>query len=99
MTDDQLRASGYVDEHGVPKVDPERNMKTIAQGAATTVWCATSPQLDGMGGVYCENCDIAVVEPEGSSSLLGVRPWAIDATLAERLWTLSEGLTGVKFEI
>ena len=33
--------------------------KTAEQGAATSVWCATSPQLDGMGGVYCEDVDIA----------------------------------------
>ncbi len=35
------------------------HFKTVPQGAATSVWCATSGQLDGMGGVYCEDCDIA----------------------------------------
>jgi hypothetical protein len=38
------------------------SFKTIEQGAATTVWCATSPQLAGLGGVYCENCDIAPIK-------------------------------------
>ncbi len=34
-------------------------LKTTEQGAATSVWCATSRQLDSMGGVYCEDVDIA----------------------------------------
>ncbi|HVV87361.1 MAG TPA: SDR family NAD(P)-dependent oxidoreductase [Kofleriaceae bacterium] len=63
------------------------SFKSIAEGAATTIWCATSPQLDGMGGVYCENCDIAPVKREGDD---GVRPHAIDPQLARRLWTWSE---------
>ncbi len=33
--------------------------KTTEQGAATSVWCATSPRLNGMGGLYCEDCDVA----------------------------------------
>ena len=54
-----LQALGLVDDDGEPIIDPARNMKTPAQGAATSVWCAASPQLDGLGGVYCENCDVA----------------------------------------
>lgn len=73
--------------------------KTIRQGAATTVWCATSPQLDGMGGVYCEDCDIAEAVPGDSGKGYGVRPWATDAGHARELWRLSEELTGVKFEM
>ncbi|MDB5554291.1 MAG: putative short-chain dehydrogenase/oxidoreductase [Rhizobium sp.] len=91
-----IKASGYVDEDGNPRIDPERNMKTIAMGAATTVWCAVSNQLDGMGGVYCEDCEIAKIEPEGSKALLGVWPYAIDPALAERLWAMSEEMTGAK---
>jgi len=60
---EDLKKIGIVDENGEPVIDPARNMKSVAQGAATTVWCATSPQLDGMGGVYCENCDIAPLVP------------------------------------
>ena len=74
------------------------------QGAATSVWCATSPQLEGKGGVYCMNVDIAPVAQEfslkGVSQILtGVLPWAIDPELAERLWHLSEEMTGVKFTL
>lgn len=63
------------------------SFKTVEQGAATTIWCATSPQLDGEGGVYCENCDIAEVKAEGDD---GVRPYAVDPENARRLWTWSE---------
>ncbi len=73
-------------------------VKTTEEGAATSVWCATSPALDGMGGVYCEDCDIAVAVPADFPEPRGVRPWATDPTLAERLWTLSEAWTGVRFE-
>lgn len=71
--------------------------KTPLQGAATSVWCATSQQLDGMGGVYCEDVDIAESVPADSSEQRGVRPWAMDADLAERLWTETEKWTGVTF--
>jgi NAD(P)-dependent dehydrogenase (short-subunit alcohol dehydrogenase family) len=72
--------------------------KTIPQGAATTVWCATHPDLDKQGGQYCEDCDIAVISTEGLL-LPGIRPWAIDKTNADRLWQLSERLSGISFNI
>ncbi len=95
MSAEELRAYGALDEDGRPVIDPVRNMKTPEQGAATSVWCATSRQLDGLGGVYCENCDITVAVPADSTEPLGVRPWATDPDLADRLWRLSERLTGV----
>ncbi|WP_238859368.1 SDR family NAD(P)-dependent oxidoreductase [Clostridium sp. YIM B02569] len=73
--------------------------KTIEQGAATSVWCATNSILDGMGGVYCEDCNIAEAVPYDSLKDNGVRPWAIDKNLAKKLWILSEELTNVKFII
>ncbi len=97
MPKEALAASGYVDAAGKPIIDPERNMKSPAQGAATAVWCALSPELNGMGGVYCENCDIAPLLPDDSTDLLGVRSWAVDPVAAERLWALSGELTGVRF--
>lgn len=93
-----IKASGYVDEEGNFIIDPERNMKTIEQGAATSVWCATNPMLEGRGGVYCENCDISAAHPADSTDLLRVRPWAIDPVAADRLWTLSEQMTGARFD-
>jgi NAD(P)-dependent dehydrogenase (short-subunit alcohol dehydrogenase family) len=93
------RAAGVIDKQGKPIRDSSKNVKTVEQGAATSVWCATSPRLDGMGGVYCENGDIAVLGEEGaplnledSSNQFGVLPYAIDRKAANRLWTLSEQL-------
>ena len=71
--------------------------KTTEQGAATSVWCATSPMLDGRGGVYCEDCDIARPWVKEMSPYSGVRPHITDHALAAKLWTLSEDMTGVKF--
>lgn len=71
-------------------------LKTPEQGAATTVWCAVSRRLDHAGGVYCQDCNVAEPvrgDPQGPGP--GVRPWAMDPTLAERLWALSEQLTGL----
>jgi NAD(P)-dependent dehydrogenase (short-subunit alcohol dehydrogenase family) len=70
--------------------------KTVAQGAATQVWAATSPMLDGKGGVYCEDCDIAEIAEDVGPS--GVRRYAIDPALAENVFTRSETWTGVKLD-
>ena len=97
---DDLKAFGITVENGKMKFDPARTpftFKSIAQGAATTVWCATSPQLNGRGGVYCEDCDIAAPTAAENLTANGVRSWAIDPETARGLWTLSEQLTGVKF--
>ncbi len=96
MSPEQIRAQGAIDDEGRPVIDPARGMKNAEQGAATTVWCATSPQLDGLGGLYCEDCDVAVMNTEPQPQARGVWPWAVDAGSAERLWTLSEALTGVR---
>jgi NAD(P)-dependent dehydrogenase (short-subunit alcohol dehydrogenase family) len=99
---EDLRAGGMIDEHGKPVIDPARGLKTVEQGAATSLWCATSPQLAGLGGAYCDDCDIAPLVPEeyeahaatrqfGSKSL-GVMRYAVDPEAADRLWTLSERL-------
>lgn len=71
--------------------------RSAEQGAATSVWCATSAQLEGMGGVYCEDVDIAEAVAADSPEPHGVRPWAMAPDLAERLWTKSEAWTGVTF--
>lgn len=68
--------------------------KSPAQGAATTVWTATSSQLAGHGGVYCEDSDIAEPAVEGGPRS-GVKAWASDPEQAQRLWDLSAELTGV----
>ena len=93
MPEEEKRAMGWIDENG--KLN--ERFKTPSQGAATSVWCATNAQLDGKGGVYCDDCDIAQAVPADDKSFAGVRPWAIDPVIADRLWELSERMTGVRF--
>lgn len=92
----EFAAVGALEPDGSPVINPAADKKTPGQGAATTVWCATSPLLNSLGGVYCENCDIASVESE---SPFGVRPYAIDPDRAERLWRRSAMITGLDIEI
>ncbi len=61
--------------------------KTVPQGAATTVWAATTPTLAESAGVYCEDCNVA--EPDRDDAVGGVRPSAVDPARAAHLWDLS----------
>jgi NAD(P)-dependent dehydrogenase (short-subunit alcohol dehydrogenase family) len=97
---------GTHDEQGNIKPEVAATLKTVAQGAATSVWCATSPQLNGIGGVYCENGDVAELDEDNiahryddPSSLRGVKPYSLDAGNAKKLWALSEELTGIAFPV
>jgi NAD(P)-dependent dehydrogenase (short-subunit alcohol dehydrogenase family) len=92
LTQDEMIAAGWLDANGNP-ADP--TFKTIEQGAATQVWAATSPQLHGMGGLYCEDCEIAEVDESEPPSFVGVRAYATDSEQAERLWALSAQFTGI----
>ncbi len=91
LAKEEMVGYGWIDEDGNP-VNP--GFKSPEQGAATQVWAATSPQLDGLGGVYCEDCDIAEIAPSAENMTSGVLAYAIDPEQAARLWTLSAELTG-----
>lgn len=69
--------------------------KTIPQGAATSCWAATAPELEGRGGFYAEDCHIAATDDASATG--GVRSYALDPAAADRLWALSEEMTGVRF--
>ncbi|MBX9897095.1 MAG: SDR family NAD(P)-dependent oxidoreductase [Qipengyuania sp.] len=69
--------------------------KTIPQGAATTVWAATAEELEARGGLYAEDCHVAAIDD--ANPVGGVRSYALDRGNADRLWALSEDLTGAKF--
>ena len=81
-------------------------LKTVEQGAATSVWCAVSPLLNDIGGVYCEDVDVSVPD-EGNmehdyslpSSLRGVKPYSLNAENAMKLWALSEEMTKTVFSM
>lgn len=91
LSREEIDAFGALDRAGNPVIDPSRDMKSIQQGAATIGWAACSPLLSDLGGVYCEDCNIAPIEGEKN---FGVRPWAVDPDLAEQLWTASVAMTG-----
>ena len=103
MTDDELRAYGLsrTDSFGsIPagkSVAEGGDFKTIEQGAATSVWCAASPQLAGMGGVYCQDVDVAPILPPDSPSNVGVRPCNRPGS-SQASMDFSEQLTGVKLD-
>ena len=94
LSREEIGAAGIYEESAVRRLNTACGVgKTIPQGAATTIWAATSPLLGGRGGVYCENCDIAEIVPDDSKLQGGVRRWAIDPDVASGLWELSERLT------
>ena len=68
--------------------------KSAEQGAATSVWAATSPLLDGRGGEYCEDCNVSAVVTDGELNEGGVAARAVDPARASTLWALSEELVG-----
>ncbi|MEE6259216.1 oxidoreductase [Plantactinospora sonchi] len=79
---DEMVAAGWIDAAG----DPLPGLfRTAEQGAATTLWAATAPQLDSQGGGYCADC--RVVDGDGDG--------AADRGDAARLWRLSADLTGI----
>ncbi|CAA2157999.1 Rhamnolipids biosynthesis 3-oxoacyl-[acyl-carrier-protein] reductase [Methylobacterium brachiatum] len=91
LTRAEMIAEGWLDASGA-LADP--TFKTPAQGAATQVWAATAPLLDGLGGLYCEDCDVAVQAEAADEPFVGVKAYAADSEEAERLWALSVELTG-----
>jgi NAD(P)-dependent dehydrogenase (short-subunit alcohol dehydrogenase family) len=91
---------GFIDESGNLRPEILANMKTIPQGAATTVWCATSPLLNEIGGVYCEDAEVAELDSEtlqfgNGLEAKGVQQYSLDQDNARRLWDLSEEMTGI----
>lgn len=100
-----FRQMGTHDADGNIFPDVVQKLKTIPQGAATSVWCATSLSLNHMGGIYCEDCEVADLDNGNMehnysepATLRGVKPYSIDAAHAKKLWSLSEAMTGVSFK-
>ncbi len=95
-----LQAAGALDAEGRPIRDPERQMKTVQQGAATSVWCATSPRNSTVSaGSTARTSTSARCSPRGRGRLgrrghhPGVLSRAVDPESAARLWEVSERLT------
>lgn len=90
LTPAEIRAR-YYDEAG--NLLP--SFKTPEQGAATTVWASVAPELEGIGGLYLEDCRRGVPYNPDVSMLTGYMPYALDSDHAERLWTISETLVSL----
>lgn len=93
-----LQQFGFYDHKGNPVQEVLDSLKTIPQGAATTIWAATSPLLNETGGVYLEDVDIAELAIDPSIPN-GVKPYSLEESSAKRLWKLTEELTGVTFNV
>lgn len=90
---EEMVALGWMDEDGSPSEMVKNFFKTTSQGASTTLWCATNSSLNGIGGVFCEDCDIAKRKNEVDDSLqryFGVADWAVDTEEASKLWDVTE---------
>ena len=83
---------GWEDEKGDVAEGMKAVYKSTLQGCATTLWAATSDSLEGLGGLYCEDCDIADMAGEKPSAFAYVAPHATCEDSAERLWKLTETL-------
>ncbi len=83
LSAEEIASFDALDADGRPIVDPDRGMKTPEQGAATSVWAATSSLLSDKGGLYLEDCNVAPIHA-GDPARKGVAPFAIDPDLAAR---------------
>ena len=93
MPKEDLLERGWIDADG----NPNPLFKTPEGGASTAVWAATSPLLDRLGGVYCEDCNVASpTDPESDfARFMGVNDHAVNPQSAERLWAMTAEATGI----
>lgn len=68
---------------------PPELRKTVEEGAATSVFVAASPRLNGIGGRYFVDCNEAEVVDHRTGNTAGVAPYALDRANAARLWEVS----------
>jgi len=58
-------------------------MKTIGMGAATQVYVATAPELEGVGGRYFSDCNVAIPVPHATDEEIANRLWEVSAALVK----------------
>ena len=91
LENEEMVALGWKKEDGSLSDMAAAAFKSPSQGASTTLWCATSPMLNDISGVYCEDCDVAPRQSEGPEArYVGVADWAVDTDEATKLWELTE---------
>lgn len=101
---DLFKELGFFDEQGNLRPEVAAGLKNLQQGAATTVWCATSPTLNDIGGVYCEDTDIAALDngnlnAANGMGTQGVQAYSLNEDYARKLWDLSADWTRINFEV
>jgi NAD(P)-dependent dehydrogenase (short-subunit alcohol dehydrogenase family) len=80
--------------------EPPFELKSIPQGAATSIWAGVVVSADEVGGKYCEDCQVGQLIPaESQLSAIsrGVRGYALDPESAKALWKKSEEMVGETF--
>lgn len=87
---EEMVAAGWIDENGEIAEAAKPIFKTTEQGAATAVWCATAKSLDGKGGLFCEDCDVAELAGVDEPRYRTVKAYAVDPASAARLWRETE---------
>lgn len=92
LQEEEMVALGWKDPNGGLSEAAKMMFKTPPQGATTTLWAATSNQLDSIGGVYCEDCDVAKLVDDDAPRYSGVVAYAVDREQADRLWDMTEKL-------
>ena len=93
LQNEEMVTLGWMKEDGSLSDLAKNFFKTTSQGSSTTLWCATSSSLNNIGGVFCEDCDIAKIKSEVDESMqryFGVADWAVDIDEASKLWELTE---------
>ncbi len=89
LPDEEMVALGWKNPDGSVPPQIQAMFKSPEAGAATTVWALTSYRLNGLGGLYCEDCDVAQAADGDSPRWAHVRAWAVSDEGADRLWNLT----------
>lgn len=79
--------------------DPHHRIKSIPEGAATTVWAGFVAGADEIGGHYCQDCGVPADNDAPEVPGAGPRAYAVDPDRAARLWQISEEMVGQTFNV
>ena len=90
LGNEEMQALGWTDADGNLTEQAAGRFKSTTQGCSTSLWAATSDHFDGIGGVYCEDCDVSNLATDESPRFFDVAPWAASDEGADRLWEVSE---------
>lgn len=92
LSDEEMVVLGWKNADGTIPPAVAALFKNTEQGGATAVWAATNPALKDMGGLYCEDCDVALAATEDSQRYHHARDWIGNVANAHRLWTMTEAM-------